>query len=265
MTKRKARRVVLLPDIHYPYQDQNCLNAVFHFLKWFKPDELVLLGDAMDMTAVSHWLEKSNKRRQKENLRLRKSYDNFDRDVLLKLEKILPKWCVKVYMGGNHEDWAEQAVDELPQYEGMLEPENYLKLAERGWRWIPYNVEDKMGNVSRGTHKIGKLLVLHGMYTNMYHAAKTVRAFSCSTAYCHTHDIQFHTEAHVDDPRSYHTAQSIGCLCKKGPEYLRGFANRWINSFGIVYVREGGDYNLYVPIIIRGKFSFANKVFGGVE
>jgi len=101
MTKRKARRVVLLPDIHYPYQDQNCLNAVFHFLKWFKPDELVLLGDAMDMTAVSHWLEKSNKRRQKENLRLRKSYDNFDRDVLLKLEKILPKWCVKVYMGGN--------------------------------------------------------------------------------------------------------------------------------------------------------------------
>jgi len=586
MTKRKARRVVLLPDIHHPYHDENCLNAVYHFLKWFKPDELVLLGDAMDMTAASHWLEEKGKRKALENKRIKQEYEDFDREVLSKLEKVLPKWCVKVFMGGNHEDWAYQLVENDPRLEGMVEPEIVLDLANRGWKWIPYLVKDGSGGTSIGTYRVGKLLVFHGMYTNKYHAAKTVGMFSRSVAYGHcldeeteiltekgfkklseikgtekcltlnkqtgflqlkkinklfvynfsgkmveiksgltdilvdpkhgmiwknhpegelvfgkaeelvekrgaiilpisgfmpktreveisdnllqliawvasegsirwigstpyvdivqsktkgikrieylldrlrfshvlgkkdkslisklqpyrfrihvegsrkitsylknkgelpewlfrlsnrqfelflkeytrgdgttyrgkyknqkmlysndkkwidyfqimlfkngykstpywrisefggkpccqlnyqkksftelksknnvrlkeysgkiwcinndngtiiirrngkmcitqnTHDLQTYVEAHVDDPRSYHTAQSIGCLCKKSPDYMKGLANRWINAFGIVYVREGGDYNLYTPIIIRGKFTFANKVFG---
>ena len=265
MTKRKARRVVLLPDIHYPYHDESCLNAVFHFLKWFKPDEVVLLGDAMDMTAASHWLEEKGKRRTLENKRIKKEYDGFDKDILSKLEKILPKNCKRVYLGGNHEDFIYQVVEKNPRFEGMLEPEIVLNLAERGWKWIPWQVKDKDGGSSIGTYRVGKLLVFHGMYTNMYHAKKTVGAFSRSVAYGHTHDVQLYAEAHVDDLRSYHTAQSIGCLCKKSPAYMKGFANRWVNAFGIVYVLPDGNYNLYVPIIIKGKFVFANKVFGDVN
>jgi len=33
-------------------------------------------------------------------------------------------------------------------------------------------------------------------------------------------------------------------------------------AFGVLYVREDGNYNLYVPVIIDGKFTFAGKVFG---
>jgi len=261
MTKRKARRVVLLPDIHYPFQDEPSINAVFQFIKWFKPDETILLGDAMDMTAASHWLKEKGKLKTLENKRIKQEYKGFDKDILSKLERILPERCRKVYMGGNHEDWAYQLVERDPRLEGLVEPEINLNLAERGWGWIPWLTRDG-GSSKVGTYRVGKLLVFHGMYTNKHHAAKTVGMFSRSVAYGHTHDIQIYTEAHVDDPRSYHTGQSIGCLCKKAPDYMKGLANRWTNAFGIVYVRPDGNYNLYVPVIIKGQFTFANKVFG---
>jgi hypothetical protein len=38
--------------------------------------------------------------------------------------------------------------------------------------------------------------------------------------------------------------------------------NRWVNAFGVLYVRDDGLYNLYVPVIINGKFVFEGKIFG---
>jgi len=263
MTKRKAQRVVLLPDIHHPYHNKEAFEAVLQFLKWFKPDEVILLGDAMDMLAVSHWLEEKGQRRQQENLRIVEDYEYFARDILAPIEKACPS-ARKIYMGGNHEHWAVQLVDKDPKLEGLVEPEICLDLAGRGWAWIPYLIKNKYNDENMGKYKIGKLLVFHGMYATMNHAKKTAETMSMSSAYCHVHDIQSFTKVHVDDPRSYHTAQSIGCLCRKAPPFMRGKANKWVNAFGVIYVRPDGHFNLYVPIIVNGKFSFCNKEFGGV-
>jgi len=84
---------------------------------------------------------------------------------------------------------------------------------------------------------------------------------SKSVAYAHTHDVQLFTKSFSDDA-GFHSAQSIGCLCNKAPEFMRGRGNNWVNGFGILYVREDGNYNLYVPIIINGKFTYAGKTFG---
>ena len=77
-----------------------------------------------------------------------------------------------------------------------------------------------------------------------------------------THDFQAYTKIFADDI-GYHTAQSIGCLCNKSPAFKWGKANRWVNAFGIIYLRESGMFNLYVPIIIEGKFVYAGKLFDG--
>ena len=100
--------------------------------------------------------------------------------------------------------------------------------------------------------------------SSKYHAAKTAETFSKSVAYGHTHDIQQYTKVTVDDI-GYHTAQSIGCLCTRAPEFMRGNMNRWVNAFGIILLREDGMYNLYVPVIIDGRFSFDGKVFDGTS
>ena len=256
-----TQKIVLLPDFHHPHHNVPALRAVLQFLEYFKPNEVNLIGDAMNMDAVDHWLRDKGNRRALEGRRITEGYSWFDQDILTKIEKTAPqaRWT---YMGGNHEDWINIVVDRDPALEGLIEPEIVLNLAARGWEWIPYLVK-KGGSVTRGIKTYGKLLVFHGQYTNKYHAAKTADMFSKSCAYGHTHDIQSYTKVTVDDHRGFHTAQSIGCLCNMSPAFMKGKYNRWVNAFGVLYVRPDGMYNLYTPIIVKGKFTFDGIEFNG--
>lgn len=260
-TEKKPKKVLLLPDLHHPHHNVIAWRAVLQFIDWFEPDEVNLLGDAMNMDAVDHWLRDKGNRRSLEGRRIVAGYDWFDQDILTKIEKAAPQahW---VYSGGNHENWIDIVVDRDPALEGLIEPEIVLKLAQRGWEWIPWKIT-KGSSVHRGIKKYGKLLVFHGEYTNKYHTAKTADMFSRSCAYGHTHDLQLYTKVTVDDPRGYHTAQSIGCLCEMSPVFMQGKHNRWVNAFGVLYINEDGTFNLYVPVINRGKFIFCGKEFNG--
>ena len=260
--EQKLEKIVLLPDIHHPYQDKPAVGAVFNFIEYFKPNEIVLMGDAMEMRSIDHWKQEKKNMRHFEGKRLLFDYKSFNDEILEPLSKLGGNKCKKVYMGGNHEDWAEQLINTNPQLEGLLEPQNALELKKKGWEWIPYKVV-KDGNHYRGMHKVGKLTLFHGNYLGRYHAGQTSQAFDKSVAYGHTHDIQMFTKVHMEDPTDYHSAQSIGCLCNRAPEFKYGKPNRWVHGFGVMYVREQGIYNLYVPIIINGKFMFGDKVFKG--
>ena len=251
-------RIVLLPDFHHPHHNKIAVDAVFQFIKWFKPHAINIIGDAMNMDAIDLWKKKRGDNKHFEGKRIQEDYESFDRDILTPLEKLIPRDCEKTYMGGNHEDWINVLIGKDQNLEGMVEPEIKLRLKERGWEWIPY-----IKNNRRGIKQYGKLLVFHGDYTNKYHAAKNANTHSKSCVYGHVHDIQLYTKVFTDNYKSFHTAQSIGCLCELTPEFMRGRINRWVNAFGVLYVREDGLYNLYVPVIIKGKFVFNGKVFDG--
>jgi len=260
-------KIILLPDIHYPHQDKTAIKAVFEFIKWFEPNTVVLLGDALEMESINHWQKEKGNRLFQEDKRLLEEYEGFDREILTPLDRLCEPYDKrrrkprKIYMGGNHEHWLNGLFSKFPEFIGMLGIEKTLKLKERKWEWIPFMVNDSTG-VHRGIVQFGKLLVFHGQYLNKYHAAKTAETYSKSCAYGHTHDIQFYTKVFADDI-GYHSAQSIGCLCNRSPAFKWGKANRWVNAFGIIYLRESGMFNLYVPIIIEGKFVYAGKLFDG--
>ena len=257
------KRIEFVPDIHHPHHNKPAINAVLQFTEWFRPDGLCILGDAMHMDSINHWeMEKGNKKHF-EGKRLLKEYEEFDKDILTPLEKAVPETCERVFMGGNHEYWVEILTGRIQSLEGMVEVETSLHLKERGWEWIPWITYDKeKGSYTRGIKQYGKLLAFHGQYINKYHAHKTADSYSRSCVYGHTHDLQSYTKISVDDANDYHTAQSIGCLCNTSPEFLKGRINRWVNAFGVLYVRDDGMYNLYVPVIINGKFIFEGKIFG---
>ena len=266
IVKRKKEagvmRSIILPDLHHPSHNLKAWRAVIRFIKWFKPHTVILLGDAMDMQSINHWKHKEENKKYFEGKRLIAEYRNFVKEILNPLMELTPN-AEHVYMGGNHEEWAYQLVEKQPDLEGMIEPEIVMELKLNGWKWIRYMAEDKFGNTKRGLYQIGKLTLVHGEYLNIYHAAKTSNVFSKSVAYGHTHDVQLYTKTHIEDPYDYHTAQSIGCLCDRSPSYGRGKPNRWVHAFGVLYTRPDGSYNLYVPIIINGRFTFAGKTFKG--
>lgn len=249
--KKKETTGVALFDIHFPHQSNKALNAVFDFIKDTKPDILVLGGDQLDMDLVSHWTVDELKK--KEGRRLKQDYDQFDEQILKKLEG-LSKWEEKVFIFGNHTDFIAQYLNKNPVFEGLLEPDNYLKLKERKWKTVPLN----------RSYSIGKLAITHGLYVNMYHAKKTLETWGESNCvfYGHKHDIQTHSAVYRGGDGQPRMAQSCGCLCEMNPDYMRGKPNAWVHGFLSFTVRPDGKFTAVVYPIINGVFSVGRKTYG---
>ena len=243
------KMALILPDIHHPKHNKSCFDAIWKWLKDYgrKLDYLILLGDQMEFETVSFWLK--NKKRILEGKRIIKEYRDFDREILTKLESAVSARCTKVYFLGNHEARVESAIDEDPNLEGYIEVDKNLRLTEREWKIIPLNK----------IYRLGKLSLLHGLYWNKYHAAKTVDECGTSVLYGHVHDLQEYTK--VSLVNEVHKGKSIGCLCDTNPDWKSGKPNRWVNAFSVIYIYEGGYFNEYTINIVKGKFIWNGKLY----
>lgn len=94
------KKTILLPDIHHPYQNRMAWISLLEFLKDFIPDEIVLLGDAMDMRCLNHHEE--GNLRHFETKRLISDYRAFEKEIIQPINELCPK-AKKVYLFGNHE------------------------------------------------------------------------------------------------------------------------------------------------------------------
>jgi hypothetical protein len=245
------KKVVLLPDIHYPHYEQRVMDSIDEFIIDYEPDELVYMGDQISLDCISAW----NKRKPllKEGQRLLKDFEGFDEKVLINHENITGPDTKRTFMIGNHEQRIQWYNEEHPELEGFIDLERHLSLRARGYNIIPFNE----------IHKVGKLNVIHGFYWNKYHAAKTLDAFEGNVAYAHVHNPQMYAKVSPIDQKGYHTATSLPCICSIKPDYHKNAPNFWINGFGIVeYLPATGFFNLYTIIIIEGSFMWNGRYYG---
>ena len=112
-------------------------------------------------------------------------------------------------------------------------------------------------------HRIGhNLIIIHGTYTNLYHARKTVEAYHVSTIYGHVHTFQSHMLVSPVDNNKFYTGQSIGCLCTLNPQFMKNRPNAWVNGFCYVYWNESDDSFQLVPVVIvHGQFRANGKLY----
>ncbi len=212
-------------------------------MKHSKPDVFIFGGDNMNFDAVDHWLHEKGMVRQLEGKRILAEYEGFKKEILNPLEEILPHTCRKIWLNGNHEDWVQLAIDKNPQGEGYWEIEHNLHLTEKGWEVYEY------GKYA----KVGKIVFIHGQYTNQYHAKKTVDVFERNVVYGHTHTFQAYTKITPVDNEP-HSAISIPVACELNPDYARNRPNAWVNGFLVFYIYSKGYFNLYPVISIDGEF-----------
>ena len=132
---KKIRKAILLPDIHYPDHIRANFTAIEPFIKDFRPDYLIYMGDQLDLDMISTW--NKDKPGLVEKKRLLKDYIKFDGLFLRKHEKITSRNCERVWIDGNHEQRADWICDSQPALRGLIEPRNALKLEQRGYRVIP--------------------------------------------------------------------------------------------------------------------------------
>lgn len=252
------RKYIATFDLHFGYErknghkvplhDMKAFEAVLAFAQDFKPDVWIHGGDMLDCGVISHHNKK--KPGNTEGLRLLSDAKE-GRDSFITPVESLAKDLV--YFTGNHEDWLNDLVIEIPALEGMLEVKSLLKLDR--WKVIP---QGKMYN-------LGHLHFVHGdQLKGGEHIAKAaVISMEESIRFGHHHTHQVYTKTSPVDKKLAKTGVAVPCLCTKDPKYGESAPNRWVQGFNFGYVDHSGTFNDYVAIIIDGKFMWNGKVYRG--
>ena len=226
-------------DLHHPLHDKKLWQNILTFTEQIQPDIFVFGGDNQDMQTLSHWV--GNKRRKIEGKRVKKDYQDFERDIFNDINAVLGENTRKIFHLGNHEDWVNQYLDINPELEGYLEIENNIDLSD--WEVYQY------GECS----ELGKLHIIHGTYTNQHHAYKTAQVYGRNVVYGHAHTFQAHTMVAPLDKQS-HSAISMPCACSMNPDYSKNHPNAWVSGFGVTYIQPNGNFNHYPIIAVDGAF-----------
>ena len=252
------RRFVSLYDLHYGYErkrgrivpmhDEKALRIVLKFVQDFKPHEVILGGDILDCGAIAH--HNDRKPGKIEGLRLITDAQELRSTLLEPLEAL--RGTKLVYLIGNHEDWLSQLVDLHPGLEGIVGLEQLLKLGPR-WKVVHQG----------GKYRLGKMVFRHGdTISGGEHTAKAaVIASERSVRFGHNHTWGVYTKVSDVDLTQRHTGISMPCLCRKGPGYGKGRANKWINGFGWGYVMPNGSFTDYVSPIVNNQTIIHGKVY----
>lgn len=157
----------------------------------------------------------------------------------------------KIAFSGNC-DRVSRYLDKNPEMEGLIEIETNLNLKGRKIKFIKMN----------DLYKVGDMYFTHGMYTNLHNARKHLQTLGCNICYGHQHSTQ--TAMQNMAMQKPYMAYALGTLGDKKPDYLRNKPGNWINQFGIFYYNDkNGNFNLYPVNVIKGKFIWNGKVYGG--
>lgn len=235
------RKIIAIPDIQVPKHDHAALATALSIIRGEKPDEVILIGDVVDLQSVSrfaplNWTEAAMT--AAEELQAAN-------EVLDVIDDAIPKKARKIYLEGNHdrrlELWFIQHAPRLGENFNGNNIVQQLSLDKRKYQYI---------KVSQQPYRIGKVGFIHGWFTNIHHAKKTIEKGGQNLIYGHCHDFSVFTGSHLDKeaPR---LAMSIGCLCDFRQVYLDSRPMNWMHGIGLFYIddKTGRFWPYFCPII----------------
>lgn len=239
-------KVLICPDVHLPYHHKQSWETFLEVARKWKPDKLVILGDAVDFDEVSSYIKDPNER-MPFDLEVAMSNSELDKIGALKIPDV-------TFCEGNHEyRLARYLAERAPELAGIVSAKKLLKIQERGWKWVKY-----------GHHTtIGKLHFAHDVgYSGDNAAKQSLTAFGGNIVFGHTHRAVGHYVSTINGER--HVAWTLGWL--GNPECISYKTRSRVlrenqHGFGIAYVRknDGVSWVHFVPIIkgtacVEGKF-----------
>lgn len=254
MPRRKLKdgyRLLVFPDIQFPYHDHRSIQAIYQYLKDApKFDEFLQMGDFMDFPYVSRWT-KANMRFL-EGKRFLKDYEKAN-EFLDELQAVLYKNNKDMkftMLQGNHDIRPEVYIDAHPEMEGILEMELNLDFEGRGIDYLK-----TWGTYE--TYKVGHAEFIHGHYINQHHAAKMVTTYQCPIFYGHTHDIMRFPMTNRSKHKAY-VAQSLGTLSVYEMDYMGQRPSNWQQAFTEFVFAADGHFNYYITSIFNHSFVHMN-------
>lgn len=213
------KKVLLLSDIHFPYQDNEALTTALNYGRDENVDAIFLNGDILDFYQLSF---------HEKDPRVTSIADELEmgRNFFKTLRKNFPKANI-YYITGNHENRMERYLRvKAPELLDVAEfkIDVLLRVAEYGVEYIEHGTKCYFG----------KLLVEHGdkmKGSGGVNPARTLYLKMKRHAICgHFHRTTEATEKVYDG--DVHVTYSTGCLCELEPRYME--VNNHNHGFAIV-------------------------------
>ena len=227
--------ILIVPDTHAPYHDRRAWSLMMDVATDLKPKHIVCMGDIWDCYTISKY-SKSPERtlRFREEMRIVNS-------LLDQLDSLGAE--NKLFVEGNHEDRLRIYMqDKAPELWGMVALPDLLRLAERGWLYVPYKNDIELGrlHITHDTGNAGKYAVYRAM-----------DAYQHSVITGHSHRMAYLVEG--DATGQQQISAQFGWLGDiEKIDYMHKIQARrnWALGFGIGYLDPKTDIVYLVPVPI---------------
>lgn len=234
---KSLSKVLLLSDIHFPYQDNEALTTALKYGRDNNVDAIFLNGDILDFYQCSF---------HEKDPRVTSIADELEmgREFFKTLRKNFPKAMI-YYITGNHEARLERYLRvKAPELLDIQEfrVDVLLRVAESGIHYLPHGTKCYFG----------KLLVEHGdkmKGSGGVNPARSLFAKLKRHAICgHFHRTSEATEKVYDG--DVVVTYSTGCLCELEPRYME--VNNHNHGFAMVEM-DGENFKVRNLKIVNGK------------
>tara|TARA_R110000823_G_scaffold266679_6_gene386441 strand:- start:1169 stop:2032 length:864 start_codon:yes stop_codon:yes gene_type:complete len=239
----------ILPDPHYPYQNEPLMQKVYKCISDNDVAGVVSSGDWLDLFTLGSYNRDSLGLLK--GISLTEEYES-GKEGIVSLSQAAGGKAKKVFIWGNHEDrfFRELNTRDNAKYgDELMHPDKALELDKYGF--------DSLQNWKDDFYTVGDLDIMHGMYCNIHTAKKHLDMHGRSVMFGHTHRVQTHFTAHE-------AAFNIGCLADI-PNRAFGYMPRmqrenWSNGLAAIRVVDGRSY-VEMITVRNGKFIFNGKVY----
>ena len=244
------KKIVVISDLQVPYHDERAVRNVASFIKRFKPDQVITIGDEIDLPQISRWTE-GTPGWFEQSL-------GADRDATVEI-----LWDLQVtdMIRSNHTDRLYNVImKKIPAFLALpeLKFEKFMKLDELGIKFHRKPLEFAPDWIAIHGDE-GSVKPTPGL-TALDSARKHGKSVVCG----HTHRAgqSAFTEASGGVLGRVLRGVEVGNLMDfKKAGYTKGVAN-WQQAFAVFYVDKKTVTNTIVHIEKDGSFVFEGKRYG---
>lgn len=254
--KSKPRRaepgktqILVLPDIHAPVHDERALDVALVVGHNIGVDEIIILGDAFDVNALSRYVPA--------DLKLYRWVDerNLAVPVIANIRREFPGTKI-TYIFGNHERRVQKYINSVaPQLEGLFSMPVLLGIDSLGFEFSdgPLLLAD------------GSLMVKHGTKVGKYAVRQEIEVLGMSVVFGHSHrrsTIEVTKASQRISGAPPMLGVEAGCLCSLSPAYYeKEDTANWQHGAALITLYGGNEFDIELIRIFDGRAMFRGHRF----
>ena len=246
----KVKKGVVFSDFHAKYHDRKLVSLYKRFIDDFKPDEIVINGDLINLAGYAT----HHGKRKNENP-IESVGEDFKAAEEI-LDELTSRKAKKIFIEGNHELFQDNFFMANPdQFDETMLIENRLKLKKRGFEpLIKYSGKRNKPMF----YKSGKLHFIHGWRAGVNAVrAHLTQDYHANFVMGHIHKSDTATSANIQG----HSIQGYATGCSSQLDWNYSYTRNSNHGFGVYYVLPNGNFNFNNVMIIDHSFVFEGSVY----